>query len=591
MLPCHHFALYNKNSFTDFFFFVCVFELLQLLALLSGSAGGETASLSEEAFPAGTASSPVASPSSSAGSYAFSHKQDASSSSHSHDAAAAAATRGEGEGGPTGTTPAASSSSSSSISIRSHSHSHSHGMATSTSSVDIREGIKALVRQHKKDIEALGRLRASKYQSNLPAANAANEAGLDIKEEEEDEATTTDLLAKNISNVSSTVADARKGANGRTQHSSTSDNDDHGDNNKNNSDNENENENRVERWLDWNEEVPTSTINAAHPAVAAASAGAAGAGAGAAGKQDGSARKPRASAGSSSSSSSTCCGGPSSGTTHVGAGAGGEHLPPIPPLSSPSTISEDGRGEMPSSHLIQSSSKSKSQAASLATDYEDTSSAPRPAGAGATSAVKKSLRLPRGPVNAPSSAIAVAVAATADAAMAAARAEDPRCGLTVFRSINSELERQRLQQHAANGARLVKKIGAVLAAERDPTHNQRSVGVGAGGAAGSNNNNNLHAHHHHHRRPHHHHRHQEHNHQLLLQSGEPAEHISPSSARRALKARNVLDSMTTSSFTSFSTANPTSGSTGRTNTLGGSPSGATATPTTRDDSYSDVMRI
>jgi len=180
MLPCHHFALYNKNSFTDFFFFVCVFELLQLLALLSGSAGGETASLSEEAFPAGTASSPVASPSSSAGSYAFSHKQDASSSSHSHDAAAAAATRGEGEGGPTGTTPAASSSSSSSISIRSH----NHGMATSTSSVDIREGIKALVRQHKKDIEALGRLRASKYQSNLPAAaNAANDAGHDIQEE------------------------------------------------------------------------------------------------------------------------------------------------------------------------------------------------------------------------------------------------------------------------------------------------------------------------------------------------------------------------------------------------------------------------
>eukprot|EP01032_Pedospumella_encystans_P010262 gene10262-12014_t len=243
-----------------------------------------------------------------------------------------------------------------------------------------------------------------------------------------------------------------------------------------------------------------------------------------------------------------------------------EQLPPIPPLSSHTTVSEEGIRILPE-HLIQSS---KSQSAALATDYEDSISpraaaaSPRPVGA--TSAVKKSLRLPRGLLNAQLTATNAF-----DTAEAGAGADHPRPGLTVFRSINSELERQQLQQHAANGARLVKKIGAVLAAERDTTTTH---------------------HHHNNRHMHHHHHHQRQKDQQQQQSGESAEHLSPSSARRALKARNVLDSMTTSSSTASSattTIIPSSSS--RTNPPLSSPSGTIATSTTRDAAYGDVMRI
>ena len=383
-----------------------------------------------------------------------------------------------------------------------------------------KEGIKALVRQHKKDIEALGRLRA-RYHSN----------GLATNDQEEWSATA--------------VGDAKKEAEGRTQCSTADDNDDENKKNKNK-----DNDERVERWLDWNEEVPASTINAAHPAVAATAISAA---------TTGSARKPRT-VGSSSGSGS--------GTVVAGAEAGAdvEHLPPIPPLT---TISEEGIRSIPA-HFVQSS---KSQSASLAYDYEDSTSpraaivSPRPIGA--TSAVKKSLRLPRGLLNAQ-------LTATNATDVGGSGADHPRHGLTVFRSINSELERQQLQQHAANGARLVKKIGAVLAAERDTTtttHHHHS---------------NLHM-------PHHHHHHQrqkdQQQHQLQQQQfGESAEHLSPSSARRALKARNVLDSMTASSSSASSATTTIVPSSSRTNPLS-SPSGPIATSTTRDAAYSDVMRI
>ena len=385
-----------------------------------------------------------------------------------------------------------------------------------------KEGIRALVRQHKKDIEALGRLRA-RYHSN----------GLATNDQEEWSATA--------------VGDAQKEAEGRTQCTTADDNDDENKKNKNK-----DNDERVERWLDWNEDVPASTINAAHPAVAATAA------------TTGSARKPRTVGSSSGSGSGTVVAG-------ADAGADAEHLPPIPPLSSHTTVSEEGIRSIPA-HFVQSS---KSQSASLAYDYEDSTSpraaivSPRPIGA--TSAVKKSLRLPRSLLNAQLTATNAP-----NAGGAGAGADHSRHGLTVFRSINSELERQQLQQHAANGARLVKKIGAVLAAERDATttHLHHS-------------NRHMPQHHHHHQRQ----KDQQQHQQQQQQFGESAEHLSPSSARRALKARNVLDSMTASSSSSASSATTTIiSSTSRTNPLS-SPSGPIATSTTRDAAYSDVMRI
>jgi len=457
-------------------------DIQELIAFLSGG----------EAFPTGAASSSAVSPSSSAvGGYAFPHA--AAHSTPSHGAAPRVV--------PPPTTPAGSSAT-------------VQGGVMTHNIVD-KEGIKALVRQHKKDIEALGRLRA-RYHSN----------GLATNDQEEWSATA--------------VGDAKKEDDGQTQCSTADDNDDDNKKNKNA-----DNDERVERWLDWNEEVPASTINAAHRAVAATAAA------------TGSARKPRVVVGGSGSNSSS-------------GSAVAEQLPPIPQLSSHTTVSEEGIRIIPE-HLIQSS---KSQSAALATDYEDSISpraaavSPRPVGA--ISAVKKSLRLPRGLLNAQ---LTATNSSDAGGAGAGAGADLSRHGLTVFRSINSELERQQLQQHAANGARLVKKIGAVLAAERDTTT--------------------THLHHNNRHMPHHHHQRQKDQQQHQQQQqrfGESAEHLSPSSARRALKARNVLDSMTASSSTASSATTTIIPSSSRTNPLS-SPSGTIATPTTRDAAYSDVMRI
>lgn len=178
-----------------------------------------------------------------------------------------------------------------------------------------------------------------------------------------------------------------------------------------------------------------------------------------------------------------------------------ERLPPIPPA----VFASNKDAPLPFSQPKRQSSLAfdcEDEAGARLNDAEVRASPERPV---------KSLRVPRSVLNAqlPSSHTAVAT--------------------TVFKAVNARLASEaavELDAKISNGARLAKKIGATLANNVTTSgHHQRDVAAAAAAAADGST-----------RQPRH--RHPSHDSQQ--------HQVSPNSARRALKASNVLSSMSSS---------------------------------------------
>lgn len=171
-----------------------------------------------------------------------------------------------------------------------------------------------------------------------------------------------------------------------------------------------------------------------------------------------------------------------------------ERLPPIPP--SVSTRDKDG-----DAHALQSS-QPRHQSAFALDCVEDAGGPQGDSGAALISSGRsvKSLRLPRTVLNAQLPSF------------------QSNIGSTVFRSVNAHLESEatvELNAKIANGARLAKKIGATLASHVAQSNHSR------------------HAHHHHN------------NNSQTSDQSNSKQQVSPNSARRALKASNILSTMST----------------------------------------------